>query len=61
VFVAAAVCTREGVASAQGLSALLVAAVLAFAGATLGLAVARVVRLRTHGTLEPTAAERERE
>jgi multisubunit Na+/H+ antiporter MnhG subunit len=59
-FVAAAVCVREGVVSAQGLSALLIAVVLAFAGGTLGLAVARVVRLRTDGTLEPSAAERER-
>jgi multisubunit Na+/H+ antiporter MnhG subunit len=59
-FVAAAVCVREGVVSAQGLSALLIAVVLAFAGGTLGLAVARIVRLRTHGTLEPSAAERER-
>jgi multisubunit Na+/H+ antiporter MnhG subunit len=59
-FVAAAVCVREGVVSAQGLSALLIAVVLAFAGGTLGLAVARIVRLRTQGTLEPSAAERER-
>jgi multisubunit Na+/H+ antiporter MnhG subunit len=59
-FVAAAVCTREGVVSAQGLTAILIAAVLALAGGTLGLAVARIVRLRTHGTLEPSPAERER-
>jgi multisubunit Na+/H+ antiporter MnhG subunit len=59
-FVAAAVCVREGVVSAQGLSALLVAVVLAFAGGTLGLAVARIVRLRTFGTLEPSDAERRR-
>ena len=50
-FIAAAVCTREGVVSAQGLAAILIAVVLA---------VARIVRLRTHGTLEPSAAERER-
>ena len=59
-FVAAAVCVREGVVSAQGLSALLVAVVLAFAGGTLGLAVARIVRVRTVGTLEPSDAERRR-
>ena len=59
-FVAAAVCVREGVVSAQGLSALLIAVVLAFAGGTLGLAVARIVRLRTVGTLEPSEAERGR-
>jgi multisubunit Na+/H+ antiporter MnhG subunit len=60
VFVAAAVCVREGVVSAQGLTALLIAVVLALAGGAVGLAVARVVRLRTHGTLEPSPAERER-
>ena len=59
-FLAAAVCVREGVVSAQGLSALLIAVVLAFAGGTLGLAVARIVRLRTVGTLEPSDAERKR-
>lgn len=59
-FVAAAVCAREGVVSSQGLSALLIAVVLALAGAALGLAVARTIRLRTHGTLEPSQPERER-
>jgi multisubunit Na+/H+ antiporter MnhG subunit len=59
-FIAAAVCTREGVVSAQGLSALLIAVVLALAGASLGTAVARLVRLRTHGDLRPSTAERER-
>jgi multisubunit Na+/H+ antiporter MnhG subunit len=59
-FIAAAICVREGVVSAQGLTALLIAVVLAFAGGTLGLAVARIVRLRTVGTLDPTPAERER-
>ena len=59
-FVAAAVCAREGIVSAQGLAAILISVVLAFAGGTLGLAVARIVRLRTHGTLEPSPAEQER-
>jgi multisubunit Na+/H+ antiporter MnhG subunit len=59
-FVAAAVCAREGVVSAQGLAALLIAAVLAVAGSVLGLAVARTVRVTTHGTLEPSQPERER-
>lgn len=59
-FIAAAVCTRQGVVSAQGLTSILIAVVLAFAGGTLGVGVARVIRLRTHGTLEPSAAERER-
>jgi multisubunit Na+/H+ antiporter MnhG subunit len=58
-FLAAAVCVREGVVSSQGLSSLLIAVVLAFAGGTLGLTVARTVRLRTNGTVEPSAAERE--
>jgi multisubunit Na+/H+ antiporter MnhG subunit len=59
-FIAAAVCTRQGVVSSQGLTSILIAVVLAFAGGTLALAVARIVRLRTHGTLEPSPAERER-
>jgi multisubunit Na+/H+ antiporter MnhG subunit len=59
-FVAAAVCVREGIVSAQGLTALLVAVVLALAGGGLGLAVARIVRLRRLGTLEASPAERER-
>jgi multisubunit Na+/H+ antiporter MnhG subunit len=57
---AAAVCTREGLVSAQGLAALLIAVVLAVAGSVLGAATGRVIRLDTHGTLESTAAERER-
>jgi multisubunit Na+/H+ antiporter MnhG subunit len=59
-FITAAVCVREGVVSSQGLSSMLIAVVLAFAGGTLGLTVARTIRLRTHGTVEPSAAERER-
>jgi multisubunit Na+/H+ antiporter MnhG subunit len=57
---AAAVCVREGIASAQGLAALLIAVVFAFAGSALGVALARTIRVRTAGTLEPTRAERER-
>jgi multisubunit Na+/H+ antiporter MnhG subunit len=59
-FVAAAVCVREGVESAQGLAAILIAVVLALAGSTLGAATSRVIRLDTHGTLESSPAERER-
>jgi multisubunit Na+/H+ antiporter MnhG subunit len=59
-FIAAAVCTRQGIVSAQGLTSILIAVVLALAGGTLGIAVARIIRLRTHGTLEPSPAERER-
>lgn len=58
--VAAAVCVREGVVSAQGLAALLIAVVFAFAGSALGIATARAIRLRTVGTLEASAAERDR-
>jgi multisubunit Na+/H+ antiporter MnhG subunit len=57
---AAAVCVREGVVSAQGLAALLIAVVFAFAGSALGIALARTIRIRTAGTLEPTRAERDR-
>jgi hypothetical protein len=57
---AAAVCVREGVVSAQGLAALLIAAVFAFAGSALGIALARTIRIKTVGTLEPTLAELER-
>jgi multisubunit Na+/H+ antiporter MnhG subunit len=59
-FIAAAVCAREGVVSAQGLAALLIAVVLAGGGSALGTATARLIRVDTHGTLDSTAAERER-
>jgi multisubunit Na+/H+ antiporter MnhG subunit len=59
-FIAAAVCVREGVVSAQGLAALLIAVVLAAGGSALGTATARLVRLDTHGTLASTPTERER-
>jgi multisubunit Na+/H+ antiporter MnhG subunit len=58
--IAAAVCVREGVVSAQGLAALLIAIVLAAGGSVLETATARLIRLDTHGSLESTAAERER-
>lgn len=58
--IAAAVCVREGVVSAQGLAALLIAVVFALAGSALGIATARTIRLRTFGTVEATAAERDR-
>jgi len=57
---AVAVCVREGIVSAQGLAALLIAVVFAFAGSALGVALARTVRIDTAGTLEPTRPERER-
>ena len=59
-FIAAAICVREGVVSAQGLAAVLIALVLALGGSVLGAATGRVIRLETHGTLEATPAERER-
>jgi multisubunit Na+/H+ antiporter MnhG subunit len=58
--VAAAVCVREGVVSASGLAALLVAVTLALGGSVVGTATIRLVRLRQQGSLESTAAERER-
>ena len=59
-FLAAAVCVREGVASAQGLAAILIAVVLALAGSAVGTATARLIRLDSHGSLDSSAAERER-
>jgi multisubunit Na+/H+ antiporter MnhG subunit len=59
-FVAAAICVREGVVSAQGLAAMLIAVVLAAGGSLLGAATGRLIRLDAFGTLEPTPAERER-
>jgi multisubunit Na+/H+ antiporter MnhG subunit len=58
--IAAAVCVREGIVSSQGLAALLIAVVFAFAGSALGIAMTRLVRVRTFGTIESTPAERER-
>jgi multisubunit Na+/H+ antiporter MnhG subunit len=57
---AAAVCVREGFVSAQGLAAMLIAVVFAFAGSALGVGLAKTIRLETVGTAESTAAERER-
>ena len=51
---------REGFVSAQGLAAMLVAVVFAFAGSALGVGLAKTIRLDTVGTAESTAAERER-
>ena len=58
--VAAAVCCEEGVFTTNGLNAVAVALMLALLGGAVGVATARAIRLREHGTLEPTAAERER-
>jgi len=57
---AAAVCVREGFVSAQGLAAMLIAVVFAFAGSALGVGLAKMIRLETVGTAESTASERER-
>lgn len=59
-FVAAAVCLEEGLFTASGLNAIAVALLLALLGGALGVATARAIRLREHGTLEASAAERER-
>jgi multisubunit Na+/H+ antiporter MnhG subunit len=58
--IAAAVCVREGVVSAQGLSAILIAVIFAFAGSALGIALARAVRIQSVGALESTSPERAR-
>src|SRR5205823_8568322 len=58
--VAAAVCVEEGLFTTNGLNAVLVAFLLAILGAALATATARAIRLRERGTLESTAAERER-
>jgi multisubunit Na+/H+ antiporter MnhG subunit len=59
LLVAAAVLAAEGWTTA-GIDALVVAALLAVLNTTLVHATARAARRRTHGTLEPSAAERER-
>ena len=57
---AAAVCVREGFVSAQGLAAMLVAVVFAFAGSALGVGLTKTIRLGTVGTADSSPAERER-
>jgi multisubunit Na+/H+ antiporter MnhG subunit len=59
-FLAAAVCVREGIVSAQGLTSLLIAVVFAFAGSALGVGLTKTIRLDTAGTAEATPAELER-
>jgi multisubunit Na+/H+ antiporter MnhG subunit len=59
-FLAAAICVREGVVSAQGLAALLIAVVLPLGGSAVGTATARLIRVETHDTMTASAAERER-
>ena len=59
-FIAAAVCVREGIASAQALVSIVIAVVLVAGGAALAAATGRIIRLESHGTLESSAAERER-
>jgi multisubunit Na+/H+ antiporter MnhG subunit len=58
--VAAAICVEEGLFTANGLNAVVVAALLAVLGAGLATATARAIRLRERGTLESSPAERER-
>ena len=58
--IAAAVCFEEGVFTTNGLNAIAVALLLALLGAALTVATARAIRLRDRGTLESSAAERER-
>jgi multisubunit Na+/H+ antiporter MnhG subunit len=58
--VAAAVCMREGFFTANGLNAVAVALMLGLLGGALSIATARAIRLRGHGTLDSSEAERER-
>jgi multisubunit Na+/H+ antiporter MnhG subunit len=58
--VAAAVCVEEGVFTTNGLNAIVVAVLLALLGAALAIGTARAIRLRDHGTLESSEAERKR-
>jgi multicomponent Na+:H+ antiporter subunit G len=58
--VAAAVCVEEGLFTTNGLNAVAVALMLGLLGGALGTATGRAIRLRERGTLESTAAERER-
>jgi len=58
--VAAAVCVKEGLFTTNGLNAIAVAVLLALLGAALAIGTARAIRLRDHGTLDSSVAERER-
>lgn len=55
---AVAIVVREGIGSAQALSAILVAVAFLVGGPALTSATARAFRLRDRGTLEPTDGER---
>ena len=56
--IAAAVCVEEGLFTTNGLNAIVVAVLLALLGAALAIGTARAIRLREHGTLESSEAER---
>jgi multisubunit Na+/H+ antiporter MnhG subunit len=58
--VAAAVCFREGLFTTNGLNAVATALLLALLGGALSISTARAIRLADRGTLESSAAERER-
>jgi multisubunit Na+/H+ antiporter MnhG subunit len=58
--VAAAVCVEEGLFTTNGLDAIAVALLLTMLGGVLAVATARAIRVREHGSLESTPAERER-
>jgi multisubunit Na+/H+ antiporter MnhG subunit len=58
--IAAAVCVEEGLFTTNGLNSVVVALLLALLGAALATATGRAIRLRDRGTLESSAAERER-
>ena len=58
--IAAAICVEEGLFTANGLNAVVLAFMLALLGAALATGTARAIRMRERGTLESNAAERER-
>lgn len=58
--IAAAVCVEEGLFTTNGLNAVAVVLLLTVLGATLSIGTARAIRMRDRGTLESSAAERER-
>ncbi len=60
LLIAAAVCVEEGLFSSSGLNALVASVLLSILGTGLATVIARVVRLKQQGTLEPSPAERER-
>jgi len=60
VLIAVAVCVEEGLFTANGLNAVVVALMLTVLGAALSIGTARAIRLRERGTLEASDPEQGR-